>query len=120
VPKRADAIISQQRDVRTYAELWHASKTVLKTGVREPVGLTWQFLSSIVLTAFSFEAYMNHVGPGTLKNWGHLERLSPEAKLAVICEVLGVELPGTKGTRPQQTISKLFDFEMRLRMVARS
>src|SRR5262245_47164042 len=108
--KRRKAIVTQERDVRTYAELWHASRKVLEAGIREPVGSSWQFLASIVLTAFAFEAYLNHVGPTVLSSWEGLERLSVSAKLDLLCEVLKVKLPGDKSRRPKKTIAELFKF----------
>jgi hypothetical protein len=108
--KRRKAIVTQERNIRTYAELWHASKKVLEVGLREPVGSSWQFLSSLVLTAFAFEAYMNHVGIEVLSCWENLERLSPSGKLELLCEVLDVKLPGGKTKRPVQTISQLLRF----------
>jgi hypothetical protein len=62
------------------------------------------------LTAFAFEAYLNHVGPQVLSCWRSLERLSPNSKLELLCETLKVSLPGTKGERPLQTINELFRF----------
>jgi hypothetical protein len=110
VLKKRTAVVRKERNVRTYAQLWSASRHVLATGLREPKGSTWQFLSSLVLTAFSFEAYLNHVGPTVLSSWDRLERSStPLSKLDLLCEVLKVQLPG-KGSRPLQTITELFKF----------
>ena len=67
------AAVEQTLEVRTYAELWDASDTTLRTGlgkrsdVNPPMASRWQFLSSIVLTAFAFEAYLNYVGGGVQK-----------------------------------------------------
>jgi hypothetical protein len=110
MPKKRKVIVTQERNVRTYAELLNASKRVLEVGLREPTGSSWLFLSSIVLTAFAFEAYMNHVGAAVLSSWKHLERLPPLAKLDLLCEMLKVKLPSDKGERPQQTITTLFQF----------
>jgi hypothetical protein len=107
-PKKA--LVTQERDVTTYAEVWHASECVLAAGIEHPRGSSWQFLSSIVLTAFAFEAYLNHLGPQVLSCWSSLERLPPDAKLELLCEALKVSLPGTKGERPLQTINKLLRF----------
>jgi hypothetical protein len=105
------AVVTQERDLHMYAELWHASECVLAAGMQQPRGSSWQFLSSIVLTAFAFEAYLNHVGPQVLSCWGSLEKaLSPTSKLQLLCETLKVSLPGTTGDRPQQTIEQLFKF----------
>jgi hypothetical protein len=104
------AVVTQERDLTTYAELWHASECVLAAGIEQPRGSSWQFLSSIVLTAFAFEAYLDHVGPQVLSCWGSLERLSPNSKLYLLCETLKVRLPGATGERPLETISELFKF----------
>src|SRR5437660_3480266 len=100
------ATVTRRRSVRTYAELWRASKFVLDAGRREPIGSSWQFMSSAVLTAFVFEAYVNHVGETLLSSWSQLERLPPLAKLDLLCEVLKVSLPTDQ--RPRQTLTKLF------------
>ncbi|MFQ5927150.1 MAG: hypothetical protein ACE5MH_06920 [Terriglobia bacterium] len=93
-----------------YAELWHASSCVLEAGLCNPRGSSWQFLSSIVLAAFTFEAYLNHVGPQVIACWESLERLPPLAKFALLCESLKVQFPEGKGKRPLQTIAKLLEF----------
>lgn len=103
-------VVQKERTVHTYSELWHASRCVLESGLERPKGSTWQFLSSIVLTAFSFEAYLNHVGPKTIECWEHLDRLPPWSKFELLCETLGVKFEEGTGARPLQTIAKLLDF----------
>ena len=96
--------------MHAYAELWHASACVLRVGIEQPKGSSWQFLSSAVLTAFTFEAYLNHVGPRTIKCWSALDRLPPLAKLELLSEMLGVSFSEGPGARPLQTVAKLMDF----------
>ncbi|WP_137936572.1 hypothetical protein [Chitinivorax sp. B] len=108
--KPPKAVVVKERTVHTYSELWHASDCVLERGVEEPKGSTWQFLSSVILTAFSFEAYLNHVGPVVFECWPELERLSPWGKLELICETLKVDFPEGQGKRPLQTVIKLLSF----------
>jgi hypothetical protein len=84
---------------------------MLQTGIENPDGASWQFLSSLLLTAFTFEAYMNHIGPSLFKVWQmHLDRLPPLGKFELLCENLAVSFPGGWGARPLQTVKKLFDF----------
>jgi len=104
------ARVTKQRDVHTYAILWSASRRLLEAGESEETGSSWQFLSSLMLTAFSLEAFLNHVGPKVLSSWENLERLRPLEKLELLCEVLGIQLPGDGGQRPQQTIIELLRF----------
>lgn len=106
------AIVIQKKTVRMYAELRHASNCVLKRGNENPEGSSYQFLSSIVLTAFVFEAYLNHVGKSLLDCWESVESLSPLKKLDLICELLKVERKTAfpAGERPLQTLTQLIDF----------
>ncbi len=106
----AKAIVTKSRKIHMYSELWHASRVVLQAGVRDPKGSSPQFLSSLVLTAFTFEAYMNHVGPEVFECWNELDRLSPIAKFELLCESLDVCFPKKFQERPLQTIKELFQF----------
>lgn len=108
--KPARVRIIQKKTVHMYAELWHASKCVLERGIENEKGSSWQFLSSIVLTAFAFEAYLNHVGKSLLTYWESVEPLPPPKKFNLICELLKVEVPGGAGKRPLQTLTQLQDF----------
>ncbi|MCX5864662.1 MAG: hypothetical protein NTW42_06280 [Deltaproteobacteria bacterium] len=103
-------VVKKERVVHTYSELWHASNCVLNAGVEQPKGSSWQFLSSAVLTAFAFEAYLNHVGPRTIECWEQLDRLPPWSKFGLLCETLGVKFPDGPDARPLQTIVKLLVF----------
>lgn len=93
-----------------YSELWHASRSVLEAGINEPRGSSWQFLSSAVLTAFAFEAYLNHVGSSVISCFSQLERLPPWAKFELLCETLNVKFADGPYKRPLQTIIKLLGF----------
>ena len=108
--KAPKIVVTKKRTIHTYAELWHASYCVLQSGLTIAEGSSWQFLSSLVLTAFSFEAYLNHVGAKTFECWEDLDRLPPLAKLELLSEALSVKFPNGPGARPLQTVSKLFTF----------
>jgi hypothetical protein len=71
-------------------------------------GSMWTSLSSILLTTFTLEAYFNHIGPKLFKSWNDLEVLSPRAKLEVILEKIGLDLP--RGKNPIQMVDKLGRF----------
>jgi hypothetical protein len=92
-----------------YAHLWHASQCVLDAGEREQRGSSWQFLSSLVLTAFAFEAFLNHVDAHVIACWDEIERLPPLAKLNLLCEILNVDFPNGTAERPLQTIVELIE-----------
>jgi hypothetical protein len=106
----ASVVVTKRRTVRTYAELWHASECLLKAGADNKKGSAWQFLSSVMLTAFTFEAYLNHAGAATFRCWPDIDQLPPRSKLQLLCEELGVNFPDGYGARPLQTISVLLNF----------
>lgn len=107
--KPRTVVVTKQRTVHTYAELWHASECVLNVGIERPEVSKWQFLSSAVLTAFAFEAYLNHAGDVTFECWEELDRLPPMAKLELLSEKLNVSFPEGHGARPLQTVHKLLN-----------
>jgi hypothetical protein len=107
--KPAKATVIKTRTVHMYAELWRASFCVLEAGRRERCGSSWQFLSSAVLTAFAFEAYLNHIGPQVISCWSGPERLSPLEKFDLLCELMKVDFAGGKSARPYQTVVELFE-----------
>jgi len=101
--------IEHQREVITYASLWHASGLILKTGQRLKSGLVWYFMSSIVLSAFAYEAYLNHLGAAVFQaGWGKHERDPSHKKLKRLAKHLGVNL-GRQKDRPLATIRKLVE-----------
>ncbi|MEW6657129.1 MAG: hypothetical protein AB1424_00575 [Thermodesulfobacteriota bacterium] len=108
--KPQKAKVSKKRPVHTYSELWHGSKILLERAQAEIKGSKWLWMGSLILTAFSFEAYMNHIGPKVFSSWETaLEKtLPPESKLEVIWERLEIDLP--KNERPRQTVRDLIKF----------
>jgi hypothetical protein len=102
------ARVSKKRTVKMYVELWQGSAILLKRAEFDPQGSYWVLMSALLLTAFTFEAYLNHIGPMMFKTWSALESLSPLEKLEVVCEKLGISFPA--GERPRQSIVTLFKF----------
>ena len=101
--------IRAERTIHVYADLWHASRCVLEKGIEDKTGSFWQFLSSITLSAFAFEAFLNYAGSHSFVCWNELERkLSVDAKLALLCEEF--DLVFCKSKRPMQTCIELFIF----------
>lgn len=106
----ARVVIEKERPLHTYAELWHASTCVLDSGIQNKEGSAWQFLSSLILTAFTFEAYLNHIGPQTIEGWQEFDRLPPWSKFELLSKQLNVQFSSGRGMRPLQTIEKLLNF----------
>jgi hypothetical protein len=106
--RKPKACVSKSRTVHTYAELWHGSRVLLERGEAEAKGSSWVYMSSLLLTAFTLEAYLNHIGQQLFTSWATLEVLSPLGKLEVVCEKLGLSFPADQ--RPRQSIDELFRF----------
>lgn len=102
------ARVSKERQVNTYAEMWRVSFELLRKAKEDRKGSYYQFMASLIFTAFTLEAYLNHIGQRIFACWNDLERLSPSKKLNVIAEKLGVAKDDSK--RPFQTVSSLFKF----------
>ena len=100
--------IDKKREVKTYAEMWHTSQCLLAKGIKDHEGCFHQFRASLVFTAFTLEACLNHLGPKVFSCWADLERLSPKQKLNIICEKL--DLKTDYGERPWQVMKELFGF----------
>ena len=64
--------VKKKRDVNTYALLWHTSWCLLEIGKNQSEGSFHQFLGSLAFTAFTLEAYLNHIGPKLFKTWDDL------------------------------------------------
>jgi hypothetical protein len=64
----------------------------------------------LILTAFAFEAYLNHAGERVIGCWQDVHRLPPLGKFNLLCEILKIDFPKGKTARPLQTISELIEF----------
>jgi len=65
-----------------------------------------------VLTAFSLEAYLNHLGPRRFNCWEKLESLPVASKLALLLENLSQQPDFSR--RPFQTVKDMFWFRNQL------
>ena len=104
----AKIAVTTKREVYTYVEMWTTSRYLLEKGQQEQRASTHQFRASLAFTAFTMEAYLNHVGQRLFECWDDLERLGPKEKLNLIAEHLGVAV--NFGERPWQIMKDLFSF----------
>jgi len=84
--KQAMIEVHRMRAVITYYEFWMISANLLRTAKDFPETERATLMGSLVFTAFSFEAFLNHIGENifTKVTWKAVERLSPSAKMEVI------------------------------------
>ena len=101
--------VSKEGQVNTYALMWNASWSFLKTAEQEVEGSYYQIMASLIFTAFTMEAYLNHLGKQLLQCWNEIEiSLSPSKKLRLLAEKIGIEIHERK--RPFQTVFNIFKF----------
>lgn len=101
--------VKRERIFNTYAILADVALFHQDQGATKPEGSSYQFMTSLIFSAFTLEAYLNHVGMQLFKCWSYIERkLSPEQKLHLIAEKLEIEVD--KGKRPFQTIIELMHY----------
>jgi len=107
--KKRKARVSKDRQVNTYAELWEASWAFLKSAEKKAPGFYYQTMGSLTFSAFTMEAYLNHLGKSMFRCCPEIERaLSPAQKLWLLAEKVGVTIH--KDKPPFQTVFRLLQF----------
>jgi hypothetical protein len=105
---RRKIAITKERDVKTYAEMWQTSRCLFERGLEDEKGSYHQFMASLVFTAFTLEAYLNHIGPKLFDCWINMERFGPREKLKSVLKRL--QIHADCGTRPWHIMRQLFGF----------
>ncbi len=103
-----DAIYSGTREVRTFVDLNHGADVLIQKTEQEEKGSYYTAMGALLLTAFTFEAYLNHLGEKRLKFWEEIEPIKVMDKYSVLCKDLG--LVSDFSRRPHQTLASLFKF----------
>ena len=104
---------SGEHTVLTYAYLRHSSKCVLEITEENEEGNVHTSMSSLILSAFSLEASLNHIGEKLFPFWKEVEKnLSPESKLDFICHDLKITPDFSK--KPYQSFRKVLKFRNKL------
>jgi hypothetical protein len=92
----------------TFAALGRTSFLIHEKAKQSPEPGGADVMASILFSAFTFEAALNHVGAKLVPYWDELERLPWRSKLNVIASCLNIE--PDFGRRPYQTLLGLFRF----------
>jgi len=104
--------VEHNGECKTYAMLYHVAWHLLDFAKNHEVGSLLQLQSSVVFHAFTFEAYLNHLGSVEISYWDEIERIPYKNKLRVLAKHLGIDIEA--GIRPFQSIWELFDLRDRL------
>ena len=92
--------------------LWQVARHLLETAKTLKTGSLLQLQASAVFHAFTFEAYLNHVGSQEIKSWEENERIQYREKLSDLSRHLNFKFD--PGRRPFQTIWVLFELRNNL------
>lgn len=98
--------ITAERHVNVFAELSHGNHVLLENAKERKAGYHYETLASIIVAAFKFEAFLNHLGFLIIPFWTSIERLPHKNKLEILTKHLDVEVD--RGSRPFQTLTELF------------
>ncbi|MVF22778.1 hypothetical protein EVC37_14315 [Methylocaldum sp. BRCS4] len=103
-----DAVYSGEREVRTFVDLNHGANVLLQKSLEDEKGSYYTTMASLLMRAFTFEAYLNHLGSHLFDFWPEIESIKVLDKYAALCKHLGITTDFSK--RPYQTLSALFKF----------
>lgn len=104
--KKAEVNIT--REVRTFWDLFHGADVLLEKSQQDKEGSYYTNMASLIFSAFSFEAYLNHLGESKIKHWEEIEKISILSKYKVLCTEFDIKTDF--GRRPYQTLGRLFQF----------
>ncbi|MDF1617293.1 hypothetical protein [Petrocella sp. FN5] len=97
-----------EREVKTYWDLNHASDVLLEISEEVKEGTYYLYMSSLLFSAFTIEAYLNHIGPKIVPNWPDIEPYRALEKVNFICNKIGLKFD--TGKSPFQILNELFKF----------
>ncbi len=103
-----DAIYEGTREVRTFVDLAHGADVLILKSEQEPKGSYYTTMSALLLSAFTFEAYLNHLGDKTFTFWEEIEQIRVMDKFNVLCKHFQTSPDFSR--RPYQTLKSLFKF----------
>lgn len=103
-----DATYQGTRKVITFAGLAHGADVLIMKAELEPEGRHYTTMGALILAAFTFEAYLNHLGHTTIKFWSEVESIKVMEKYSILCKNFDVSPDFSK--RPYQTLKALFKF----------
>jgi hypothetical protein len=106
-----DAKYKGEREVRTFVDLAHGADFLIKKTEQDQKGSYYYIyttMSSLLLIAFTFEAYLNHLGKKKIKFWKEIEPIKVMDKYSILCKEF--EINPDDSRRPYQTLISLFKF----------
>ena len=105
----AKSIIKGRKKTNTFAYMFIGAKHFLEGAQEDENGQLYNIISCLIFSAFTLEAYFNHLGSLRNKEWDKIERKFPKAKkYTMFAEALSVKVDFNR--RPYSSIMELFQF----------
>lgn len=105
-PKKIE--IEYERDMRAHPTLSNGAYFMLHMAEEQEIGRFYYLISSLMLSAFAIESYLNYIGEKHIASWKEIERMGPIDKIKEIGAISMIDMDW--GKRPYQTIISLFKF----------
>jgi hypothetical protein len=102
------ATYSGTREVRTFVDLDHGANVLLLKASEDERGSYYTVMGGLLLTAFTFEAYLNHLGNKIFPYWEEIEAIRVMDKYSVLTKHFRIAPDFSR--RPHQTLRSLFKF----------
>ena len=101
--------VNKELKLITYAEHWATAGCLLDRAAREKRGSYHQYLACITFTAFTLEAFLNHMGEELFESWrDDLEQISVKGKIRIVSDKVGLKVD--YGETPWQVVPELVAF----------
>ena len=98
--------VNKELRLITYAEHWATAGCLLDRADREKRGSYHQYLACITFTAFTLEAFLNHIGEELFESWrDDLEQINVKGKIRIISDKVGLRVD--YGETPWQVVPEL-------------
>lgn len=99
---------TEETTTNTYVSLHSNASIALDEAIEIKDGQFFKTMTSIIFSAFTVEAYVNHILKDKLENWKEIEKYSAIEKVEKLYNILEINLDKSK--RPIQSIQRMFDF----------
>lgn len=107
------AHVGGKKTTVTFAYMHIGAKFMLKLAEESEDGQLYTLVASLVFSAFTLEAYLNHLGKLRNKEWDEIERKYPKLeKYKSFAEAANIKVDFN--VRPYRTMKELFAFRDRM------
>ena len=105
--------IGGKNTTNTFAYMHNGAKFMLKIAEESEEGQLYTLVASLIFSAFTLEAYLNHLGKLRNKEWNEIERRhSKLEKYKLFAEAAQIKFDFS--VRPYRTLKELFSFRDRM------